>query len=147
MNLLTPVSAIMKTDLVTVATTTTLKDAYQLFKEHNFHHLPVTEYKKIVGILSQSDFLKVLEQAQQVRLEADIVDIINLQGHTVEELMTTGIGKLESGDSIRTAIDIFNLNQFHALPVVDNDELVGLVTVFDILELLKKEGIQLKDYQ
>lgn len=147
MNLLTPVSEIMKTDLVTVSPETSLLNAYQLFQEHNIHHLPVTEYKKIVGILSQSDFLKLLEAVQQLQLEASVVETINLKGHTVAELMTIGMAKLESTDTIRTAIDLFNLNRFHALPVVDQDELVGIVTTFDVIELLKGEIIKIEDYK
>ena len=147
MNLLTPVTKIMKTDLVTVSAETTLTKAYQLFKEHNIHHLPVTEYKKIVGILSQSDFLKLLEAAQHLQMEANVVDTINLEGHTVAELMTTGMAKLETTDTIRTAIDIFNLNRFHALPVVENEELVGIVTTFDVIELLQGEIIKIEDYK
>ncbi len=147
MNLLTPVSAIMKTNLVTVTEGTSLQNAYELFKEHDIHHLPVTVYKKIVGILSLSDFLKLIEKAQAMTTVPDIAKAVNLEDKRVEELMTTGMGKLESTDTIRTAIDIFNLNRFHALPVVDNEELVGIVTSFDIIELLKGEQIRLEDYQ
>ena len=147
MNKLSPVSEIMKTDLITVSTTTLLSEAYPLFQKNDIHHLPVTQYKKIVGILSKLDFLKLLEKTQNLNLEADIVELVNMAGQTVESIMTKGVGKIESIDTIRTAIDIFSLNQFHALPVVDNDELVGIVTVFDILEFLKEEKIGLKDYE
>jgi predicted transcriptional regulator len=37
------------------------------------------------------------------------------------------------------AIEVFCKNLFHALPVVQNDELVGMVTTFDILKMVQAE--------
>jgi CBS domain-containing protein len=39
------------------------------------------------------------------------------------------------------ALEIFNLNRFHALPVVDDGELVGIITPFDILKALSEEKL------
>ena len=36
-------------------------------------------------------------------------------------------------------MEIFTINRFHALPVVDNGELVGIITPFDILKALGEE--------
>jgi CBS domain-containing protein len=33
------------------------------------------------------------------------------------------------------------VNRFHAIPVVDNEELVGIVTTFDIIKSLNNEEI------
>jgi CBS domain-containing protein len=55
------------------------------------------------------------------------------------ELMITKLAKLEPDDRINVAIEVFCKNMFHALPVVENGELVGIVTPFDILKILQVE--------
>jgi acetoin utilization protein AcuB len=64
-----------------------------------------------------------------------------------EDIMSTKLAKVESSDAIRTALEVFKINRFHALPVVDNDELVGIVTPLDIVIALANEPISLGDYQ
>ena len=65
----------------------------------------------------------------------------------VKDIMTQGLAKVDSKEPIRTALNLFKLNRFHALPVVDNDELVGMVTTFDIIDAIAKEPIALEDYK
>ncbi len=62
MNPLTKVSALMSTDLVKIMVSTPLKVAKELMEKHGFHHLPVVSPEgNLIGILSQSDFLKTLD--------------------------------------------------------------------------------------
>ncbi|MEL6142978.1 MAG: CBS domain-containing protein, partial [Bacteroidota bacterium] len=129
---LTKVSQIMSTDLVTVMASTPLTEAKALFSKHSIHHLPVvTAEGHLQGMLSQSDFLKLLETK-----EASVVG----------DLMTEGLAKLDLHDSIRTAASVLSLNRFHALPVVDGEKLVGVLTTLDLVKLLDQEQIQLSDY-
>ena len=75
----------------------------------------------------QNNYDKFLEQSR-------------LKNYTVKEVMTTGLAKLSSTDKIDVALEIFMENLFHAIPVVDDNELVGLLTTFDILNTLSKDG-------
>lgn len=56
MNAYAPISTIMETDLVTVNPEETLLAVKKIFEQHSFHHLPVVRFKKIVGIISKTDF-------------------------------------------------------------------------------------------
>jgi acetoin utilization protein AcuB len=47
--------------------------------------------------------------------------------------------KIESADTIGLAADIFRANALHALPVVDDGELVGIVTSHDLLNYAYSE--------
>jgi CBS domain-containing protein len=62
----TPVSAIMKTDVTTVAPETPTVEAIQLMRKYRFGCLPVVQDGHLVGILTEEDFLnlasKLLEQ-------------------------------------------------------------------------------------
>ena len=65
-----------------------------------------------------------------------------LENHLAEEIMTTGLAKLDVEDRINVAIEVFKENLFHALPVLKGDELVGIVTTFDIIRMLSEEDNQ-----
>ena len=142
MNLFQPVSTIMSTRLITVSPKDSLKIVEQAFADGHIHHLPVTQLGKLVGMVSKQDFTHFtggmfrfgpIEQLNESRL----------QHATVEEIMTSGLGKLEPDDRINVALDIFLKNRFHALPVVDADgNLVGIVTPFDILKKLAGETLE-----
>jgi CBS domain-containing protein len=137
MNPLTPIRNIMSTDLITLSPEAPLYEAKNIFETNNIHHIPVVEDKKLVGLVSHSDFLKLLDRQDPV------VDMDNM---TVNDIMTEHLGKLSTDDTLRTAVDLFTLNYFHALPVVEDGELVGIITTHDVLNELNKEVPKLSDY-
>lgn len=131
MNPLTPVSNLMTTNLITIMPSTTLEEARDLYTKHNIHHLPVVSSEgKLEGMLSHSDYVKLSYEFAT----------------TAKEIMTKGLAKLEASDTVRTAANLFLINRFHALPVVDGDRIVGIITVHDLIRLMDAEKVSLKDY-
>ena len=55
--------------------------------------------------------------------------------------MTTGLAKLSPEERINVALEVFMANRFHAIPVVDDGDLVGIVTTFDIMKELNTEKV------
>jgi acetoin utilization protein AcuB len=55
--------------------------------------------------------------------------------------MTKGLAKLDPEDRINVALEIFLVNRFHAIPVVKNEELVGIVTTYDIIKTLAGQSV------
>ncbi|MDX1665798.1 MAG: CBS domain-containing protein [Saprospiraceae bacterium] len=51
------------------------------------------------------------------------------------------MAKLSPKDRINVALEIFMENRFHAIPVVSDNELVGIVTTFDIIKELASEEV------
>ena len=103
-------------------------------EEHGIHHLPVVgPTGDLVGILSQSDFLKTLDH--------------DASATTAGELMSTHLAKLEPSDDVRTTANVFALNRFHALPVVEGKKLVGILTTLDLIRFLDREEVSLGDYK
>jgi CBS domain-containing protein len=134
MNLLTPVSALMSKDLITIGTHTPLEEAAGLLRKHGIHHLPVVDAGGgLEGIVSKSDFLKV---ARPATVEP-----------SVSSIMTTHLAKLEPEDTVRTAASLFALNRFHALPVVRGGKIVGIITTLDLIKFIDREVPKLEDYR
>jgi acetoin utilization protein AcuB len=136
MNAYAPISSIMVTDLVTVNPEETLVAVKKIFEKHSFHHLPVVRFKKIVGIISKTDFQHFTGGLSHAST-AD--NLALLESKKAEDIMTKGIGKLEPDDRINVALEIFSKNWFHALPVVKNEELIGIVTTQDVINAIINE--------
>jgi acetoin utilization protein AcuB len=146
MNLLAPISSIMTKDLVTVTPSDPLTRIKEIFDEKNIHHIPVVRFKKIVGIISKSDFSYFLWGYTNNEMTESLTNN-RLKTWQAEDIMSTKLAKVESSDAIRTALEVFKINRFHAIPVVDNDELVGIITPLDIVISLANEPISLEDYK
>ena len=136
MDILAPVSTIMTEKLYTVNPKDKLSVVKEIFDAHKIHHLPVVRYKTIVGILSKSDLLFFLKGASYDNGYEDMLNEARLNNYTAEEIMTTGMAKVSSNERIGVAIEVFKENLFHAIPVVDEDELVGILTTYDIIRSL-----------
>ena len=49
----------MSKDIVTLSPTQTLYEAEALFKKHHIRHIPVVEGRKLIGVLSLTDLLRI----------------------------------------------------------------------------------------
>lgn len=114
-----------------------LADVRSALASQRFHHVPVVRHHKLVGLISSNDLLAHGLAADNGFLDnkitaADIMqtDVISVnQRATVEE----GARKLSAGG-------------FHALPVVDdNDLLVGIVTTTDLINYLLENAPTTED--
>ena len=104
----------------------TIADVESLFKHHRIHHLPVLEEGNLIGLITTYDLWNHRSS--------------NPNDTFVTDVMNTRIVKISINDKIGTAAELFLDNRFHALPVMDGDKLVGIVTTFDVLKYeFKKE--------
>lgn len=135
MNLLSPVSELMTTDLVTVNPKDKLADVKRLFEEKRIHHIPVVRYKSIIGIISKADLL-LFERGFTSTQYDELLEKSRLEHYNAEDIMTTGMAKLDPQDRINVALEVFKENLFHAIPVVQEGALVGIITTYDIIKAL-----------
>jgi acetoin utilization protein AcuB len=134
-----PVSSIMTKDLLIVTPEDNLLKVKHIFDDHNIHHIPVVEYRDLVGLLSKSDYLLYANSLGR-GTDLEVVDDQKLEFTKVKQLMVNRLGKLEPDDRIEVAIEVFLTNYFHCLPVVEGKELKGLVTPFDILKYVARSS-------
>lgn len=138
MDLLAPVSSLMTTEVKTVEPEDTMKKVEQVFRENRIHHIPVVEEGKLLGIVSKSDYL-FFKRGFNDQTTDNRIDEFRLKTRKVKDIMTKGIAKLETADRIGVALEIFKENLFHAIPIVDDGKLVGIITTFDIIKKLSEE--------
>ncbi|MEY3366959.1 MAG: hypothetical protein RI973_114 [Bacteroidota bacterium] len=136
----------MSKNLLVVTPDDSVQVAKEIFEKHNIHHIPVVKYKSIVGMVSKSDFLHFLHGFKGNDMDK-FIDETRLRSWRVEEIMTKGLAKIDSAEPIRNVLEVFLVNRFHAIPIVDNEELVGIVTTFDIIKAVANEPVSLEDYK
>ncbi len=138
MNLLDPVSKIMTKDIICINEDDTLATVKSIFQRHRIHHLPVVKGGKFIGIVSKSDFSFFKKGFNDVQFDKTIEDV-KLNNYHVRDIMTTKVAKLNSEDRINVVLEIFKENLFHAIPILNGDKLVGIVTTYDIIKVLADE--------
>ncbi|MCK0146079.1 CBS domain-containing protein [Arenibacter sp. F26102] len=133
-----PVSKIMTTDLVTINHTNSLLDAEKLFEKHKIRHIPVVNNKKIIGILSLTDLLRI-NFVDNYGEDESQVDTAVYNMLSIEQVMVKDPVHIAPALTIKEVAEILAKKEFHALPVVENGDLVGIVTTTDLLNYLLEQ--------
>lgn len=126
-----PISHIMTKSVITASENDNLRKVVEKLKQNTIRHIPITKGKEVVGIISRSDINRLtfgaLFEGQEGADEA-ILDML-----TISQVMTSKPKTVSSETIIRDLAEIFVKEEFHALPVVDNGELKGIVTTTDVV--------------
>jgi CBS domain-containing protein len=130
-----PVSSIMTKSVVTAQLNNdNLRTIKEEFKNHRIRHIPVMNGHDLVGIVSKNDLMRLsfgnLFDGQDAADEA-IFDMLS-----IEQVMTQHPTTISPETEIRDVAKIFVEQDFHSLPVVENNELKGIVTSTDVLEYM-----------
>ena len=125
---------IMTTNLVTVSPETKASEIKALFDKNGFHHLPVVDRgENLVGIISKEDFFKV-SYILSLKTRGPRWSEMEYHALCAKDYMTSYPLSLDPDDTVGLAADIFLANKFHALPIVEDGQLIGLVTTHDLLK-------------
>lgn len=124
------ISNIMKTQIETIQAKESVKKASEQMYKLGIRHLPVLEGKQLVGLLSDRDV------ALATRFTKDDQTLKNVREDLkVEDLMTLSPVVLSPLDSVEKAMELAIDKKFGAFPVLEKDQLVGIVTVIDLLQV------------
>lgn len=136
MNKQTTVGQIMTTPVITVAPNDTMDKVQAIFRKNNIHHLPVVDDGQVVGMISNTDYMRLLHGFTLFKTEKseEYNDAI-LRSLLANEVMTRQVAVLNPGDSLELAAGYFRENLFHALPIVEekSQKLVGILTTYDLI--------------
>lgn len=130
-----PVATIMTKNVIKLNSTDDLTKAEALFKKHHIRHIPVVQGNTIVGMLSLTDLLRI-SFADAVDEEAREVDTTVYNMFSIEQVMARHLVTVSPETTIREVAEILASREFHALPVVLDELLVGIVTTTDLIKYL-----------
>ena len=133
-----PISTIMTRKIECVTPEDKLERVREILEKHSFHHIPVVEKGKLVGIVSYTDYLRVIREVfsadGEPRANQQLFDTM-----PVKDMMTPDPLCLHPADTLETVVQIFKENQFHALPVAEADhKLVGILTTYDLMKVMEE---------
>lgn len=125
------IADIMSTRVVTVEMDDRLLMAKEIFDQVKFHHLLVVDENQLEGVLSERDLLRAISpnlgnSAQTAK------DLETLQKR-VHQVMSRNPITVAPHIDIGTASQLILSNNIGCLPVLENGELVGIVTWKDLL--------------
>lgn len=131
----TPISAIMTKNVITLSYKDDLETAELVFKKNKIRHIPVVNKATIVGMLSYTDLLRISFADAVDEYESD-VDSVVYNMFSIEQVMAKNLVSVSSDTSVKAVAQLLAVKEFHALPVVDNNKLVGIVTTTDLINYL-----------
>ncbi len=128
------VKDIMSTDLVTLEEDEDLDLADSAMKYGRIRHLPVVRGKRLVGLITHRDLLRAqVSSLADLSPEENSEVNVGIKAHDVMQENVTAIGP---ATPILEAARIIKNNKYGCLPVVDDKNLVGIVTEADFISLI-----------
>ena len=127
---------VMSRPAITVDPSTLLLDAALALRTGAIRHLPVIENGQLVGLLTDRD----IQRCAPSRLIPITEDGYNqvFAGTTVSRVMTREPLFVAPDESLPAAIALMQQSRYGCLPVVENGELVGILTRSDLVDTLHR---------
>lgn len=129
------VKEIMTKQVHTVNASESMMDVRKKMSNHHIRHAPVVKNGHMIGIISLTDVQRMTFASTYGEQEAETDDVIS-DMFNAETIMHKDPVTIDQKDTIRSASEILANSEFHALPVVNDGELVGIITTTDILKYI-----------
>lgn len=130
-----PITKIMTKDVITLDCNDNLETPEILFKRNNIRHIPVVKNKSIIGMLSYTDLLRI-SFADATDEYDDDVETVVYNMFTIEQVMAKNVISVQSSATIKEVAKLLGKKEFHALPVIDQDKLIGIVISTNLINYL-----------
>lgn len=117
----------MSHDVETVTSEENVETAYQKMRNNHIRHLVVMRGHTVAGVLSERD-VNGLSQRER-------------EGLRIQDIMESHVVTAEPDTTIREAANLMRGRTIGCLPVLEDHQLVGIITTTDILDLLG-QGIE-----
>jgi acetoin utilization protein AcuB len=124
----------MTAEMITVQEVDTLLDATMFFVRSTFRHLPVVRGRQLVGIITERD---VKQYAPSVLSGISAEDYNRIMETTpISRVMARDPITVRPDQSVLEAAKLLYTKRLGCLPVVQDSELVGIITTTDMLKVL-----------
>ena len=128
------VSRFMQTNVVTIPSNTLITDAQKLMQQNDIRRLPVVDDGRLVGIITRS---RLRDAAPSVATSLSVWELNYLLSKiTVKDLMETDVLTTTPRATVEDAAATMAERRIGAMPVMEGDRLVGIITATDLFRLL-----------
>ena len=128
-----PISSIMTKNVVCVSPEQKIIDVKHIYEKKKFHHhIPVTEHGKLIGMVSLIDFMYKIKGAGLNDNNAIYNELV------VKDIMTYKPYTVSPETSISEVAEEFAKGRYHAIPIVENQAVVGIVSTADMIRFYLK---------
>jgi CBS domain-containing protein len=118
----------------TVGPTALLDEVASRFAELGIHHVPVVDAERhVIGILSETDLLRARQSRRTVMIGNSLADTDDAPLVFARDVMSRQVVSIPPTANFADALALQLDRQIHALPVVDQDRLVGMICSRDFL--------------
>ena len=114
-----------------------LRRARRILDQHRIRHLLVMDGKRLVGIVTDRDLRRAAPSSKSpltIREREEFMDELK-----VVEVMSRKLITASPDTTVREAARVMVSEKIGCLPVVNGNQLVGIVTETDLLEMLVRE--------
>ena len=136
------VGTVMRKEIRTVAPETTLVAAQEILEQEKINHLLIVDRSnELMGIVSDRDLKKSWASSATTLSKNELIYLLDQV--TVAAIMTRKTLTISPATTIERAALLMNQHNINALPVLEDDELVGIITSRDVMGvLLEAVGIE-----
>ena len=117
------VKDVMKTDVVSIDSSKTIKDAACMMDDSSVGCVIISKDNIPSGILTERDFVK--------RIAAKNKDLSS----SLTEVMSSPLITINSDETVWDAAEKMKRNGIHKLPVLENNKVTGIITTTDLVEI------------
>ncbi|MDE8604212.1 CBS domain-containing protein [Marinomonas sp. RSW2] len=123
---------IMITNVICVDMDERLPNVRHIMEKNGFHHLPVTEKGKLIGIISDRDLLRFISPfIDSASEQPRDLDTLN---HAAHQIMTRQPISVKAETSIEEIVTWFKRVDISCLPVIDDKEqVIGIISWRDLV--------------
>ncbi|MBI3062612.1 MAG: CBS domain-containing protein [Deltaproteobacteria bacterium] len=108
--------------------------ARQLMAKHRINQLPVVEGEKLLGIVTDRDIRDAYPTSILINRTEEIDRFA--EKYTVEEAMSYNVITVKPDTPLQAAVRLLRRHRVGALPVVEKEKLVGIITRSDVLDFV-----------
>lgn len=121
---------------ITVNETNNIEDVAQIFKERNIHHIPVVSGSTLIGMISKTDMERIsfVTGNQDEKANTSIYNAL-----TIDQVMTRNVESVQTNNTIKETAELLARGSYHALPVLEQENLKGIVTSTDVINYLLEQ--------